>query len=64
MCAGAVPVASRVAVYDMLLSLLADRIRKVTFESLPGEAIEMAKDAILDTVGVTLAGAHDNTTAW
>jgi 2-methylcitrate dehydratase PrpD len=47
----------------MLLSLLADRIRNVTFEALPGEAIAMAKDAILDTVGVTLAGAHDNTTA-
>src|SRR5205823_13573256 len=42
---------------------LADRIRKVTFESLPSEAVAMAKDAILDTVGVTLAGAHDNTTA-
>ena len=62
MRAGAVP-ATGLLGSDMLLSLLADRIRKVTFETLPGEAIAMAKDAILDTVGVTLAGVHDNTTA-
>jgi 2-methylcitrate dehydratase PrpD len=47
----------------MLLSLLADRICKVTFESLPREAVETAKNGILDTVGVTLAGAQEKTTA-
>jgi 2-methylcitrate dehydratase PrpD len=47
----------------MLLRDLADRIRDVTFQKLPAAAVEMAKDGILDTVGVTLAGANDNTTA-
>src|SRR5437870_13224448 len=47
----------------MLLRELADRIRDVTFEKLPAAAVAMAKDGVLDTVGVTLAGAHDDTTA-
>jgi 2-methylcitrate dehydratase PrpD len=47
----------------MLLRSLADRICQVTFEALPGAAIEMAKEGILDTVGVTLAGAKEETTA-
>jgi 2-methylcitrate dehydratase PrpD len=47
----------------MLLRQLAERIRNVTFDALPGDAVAMAKDGILDTVGVTLAGAHDGTTA-
>ena len=47
----------------MLLRTLADRICQVTFEALPREAIATAKDGILDTVGVTLAGAKDDTTA-
>jgi len=47
----------------MLLRALADRICQVTFEALPHEAVAMAKQAILDTVGVTLAGAREETTA-
>jgi 2-methylcitrate dehydratase PrpD len=47
----------------MLLRALADRIAEVTFEALPGEAVATAKQGILDTVGVTLAGARDDTTA-
>ena len=47
----------------MLLRALADRIGEVTFEALPREAVATAKQGILDTVGVTLAGARDDTTA-
>jgi 2-methylcitrate dehydratase PrpD len=47
----------------MLLRALADRIAEVSFEALPGEAVATAKQGILDTVGVTLAGARDDTTA-
>jgi 2-methylcitrate dehydratase PrpD len=47
----------------MLLRALADRICDVTFEALPPEAVAMAKDGILDTVGVTLAGSPEETTA-
>jgi 2-methylcitrate dehydratase PrpD len=47
----------------MLLRALADRIAEVTFEALPREAVATAKDGILDTVGVTLAGAKEDTTA-
>jgi 2-methylcitrate dehydratase PrpD len=47
----------------MLLCELADRIRDVTFERLPASAVAMAKDGILDTIGVTLAGANEPTTA-
>jgi len=47
----------------MLLRALASRISEVTFEALPSQAIEVAKQGILDTVGVTLAGAQDETTA-
>ena len=47
----------------MLLRRLADHIRNVTFEALPSEAVAMAKDGILDTIGVTLAGAREETTA-
>ena len=45
----------------MLLRALADRIAEVSFEALPGEAVATAKHGILDTVGVTLAGARDDT---
>src|SRR5262245_14427433 len=48
---------------DMLLRALADRIAEVTFEALPSEAVVTAKEGILDTVGVTLAGAKEDTTA-
>jgi len=47
----------------MLLRALADRISQVTYEGLPDEAVATAKQGILDTIGVTLAGAHDETTA-
>jgi 2-methylcitrate dehydratase PrpD len=47
----------------VLLSALADRICNVKFEGLPGEAVATAKLAILDTIGVTLAGAKEETTA-
>ena len=40
----------------MLLRALADRIAEVTFEALPRAAVATAKEGILDTVGVTLAG--------
>ncbi len=38
---------------------LADRITSVTYESLPDDALHWARVAILDTVGVTLAGASE-----
>jgi 2-methylcitrate dehydratase PrpD len=47
----------------MLLRALADRIAEVTYDRLPAQAIEVAKQGIFDTVGVTLAGAQDETTA-
>src|SRR4029077_7757888 len=47
----------------MLLRELADRIRDVTYDKLPAAAVAMAKEGVLDTIGVTLAGAHDDTTA-
>jgi 2-methylcitrate dehydratase PrpD len=47
----------------MLLRALAERISQVTYDRLPAAAVAMAKGGILDTVGVTLAGAHDETTA-
>ena len=40
----------------MLLTELARRVRAIDFASLPREAIETARLAILDTIGVTLAG--------
>jgi 2-methylcitrate dehydratase PrpD len=42
---------------------LAKRINSLTYESLPAEAIHWAKVGILDTVGVTLAGADDPSAA-
>lgn len=47
----------------MLLERLADAARGITFESLPAEALGTAREAILDTVGVTLAGAGEDCTA-
>src|SRR5689334_13761762 len=47
----------------MALTLeLAKRINALTYDKLPPEAVHWAKVGILDTVGVTLAGAHENTT--
>ena len=47
----------------MLLRALADRICQVTFEALPPEAVATAQQGVLDTIGVTLAGASEETTA-
>ena len=41
---------------------LAKRINAVRYEELPPEAVHWAKVGILDTVGVTLAGAREDTT--
>jgi 2-methylcitrate dehydratase PrpD len=41
---------------------LAKRIVALRYEDLPGEAVSSAKMAILDTVGVTLAGAFEEAT--
>jgi 2-methylcitrate dehydratase PrpD len=41
---------------------LAKRINALSFNELPAEAIHWAKVGILDTVGVTLAGAREDTT--
>ena len=38
---------------------IAERIAAITYDDLPAEAVEWAKMAILDTVGVTLAGAGE-----
>jgi 2-methylcitrate dehydratase PrpD len=46
----------------MLLNDLAARICALRFQDLPAAAVVTAKEAILDTIGVTLAGAHDETT--
>jgi 2-methylcitrate dehydratase PrpD len=39
---------------------LAERIQSVTYDCLSDEALHWAKVAILDTVGCTLAGAHED----
>jgi 2-methylcitrate dehydratase PrpD len=41
---------------------LAKRINALRYEGLPGEAVHWAKVGILDTVGVTLAGAREDCT--
>src|SRR5262245_7861475 len=41
---------------------LAKRIYALRYEDLPPEAVRWAKVGILDTVGVTLAGAREDTT--
>jgi 2-methylcitrate dehydratase PrpD len=47
----------------MTLALeLAKRINALRYEDLPPEAVHWAKVGILDLVGVTLAGAHEDTT--
>jgi 2-methylcitrate dehydratase PrpD len=38
---------------------IAERIAAITYDGLPQEAVEWAKMAVLDTVGVTLAGAAE-----
>jgi 2-methylcitrate dehydratase PrpD len=41
---------------------LAQRVRALTYDDLPPEAVQWARVGILDTVGVTLAGSNDDST--
>ena len=41
-----------------LTEYLADFITSVSFEDIPGEAIQNAKNAILDFIGVAVAGSR------
>jgi 2-methylcitrate dehydratase PrpD len=41
---------------------LAQRIHAFRYEDLPDEAVFWAKQAIIDTIGVTFAGANEPTT--
>src|SRR5580704_5932199 len=43
-----------------LIEQIAEKIVAIRYDALPREAIHWAKAAILDTVGVTLAGAHED----
>ena len=43
-----------------ILEQLAENIAAVRFEDLPAAAVRWAKAAVLDTVGVTLAGAAED----
>ena len=45
-----------------LLEQIAEKIVAIRYEGLPAEAVHWAKAAILDTVGVTLAGANEDCT--
>ena len=45
-----------------LLDEVATRIRAISFDTLPAEAIETARYGILDTIGCTLAGADADST--
>jgi 2-methylcitrate dehydratase PrpD len=47
----------------MLLREIAAAVRGIKFLALPDLAVETAKEAILDTIGVTIAGAHAEATA-
>jgi 2-methylcitrate dehydratase PrpD len=42
-----------------LIEQIAEKIVAIRYENLPREAVEWSKTAILDTVGVTLAGSHE-----
>lgn len=46
----------------MLLSQIARRIAEIDYESLPSQALETSQQAILDTIGVTLAGSYSEAT--
>lgn len=46
----------------MLLDALGEKVAQFEYQHLPKLAVETAKDGILDTIGVTLAGAGDRTT--
>jgi 2-methylcitrate dehydratase PrpD len=45
-----------------IINGIAERIGRITYADLPPEAVHWAKAAILDTVGVTLAGAAEPST--
>jgi len=45
-----------------LIEQIAEKIAAIRYEDLPAEAVFWAKAAILDTVGVTLAGAREDCT--
>jgi 2-methylcitrate dehydratase PrpD len=47
----------------MLLSEIAAAILDIEFRTLPAQAVQTAKDAILDTIGVTIAGARSEAAA-
>jgi 2-methylcitrate dehydratase PrpD len=42
-----------------IIESIAERIAAIGYDGLPAEAVHWAKLAILDTVGVTLAGAGE-----
>ena len=42
----------------MLLREIAAAVLDIQFRTLPAQAVQTAKEGILDTIGVTLAGAH------
>lgn len=42
-----------------MLVEIADKLLRINFEGLPGEAVDTSRDAIFDTIGVTLAGAAE-----
>jgi 2-methylcitrate dehydratase PrpD len=46
----------------MLLSEIAAAVLDIQFRALPAQAVETAREAILDTVGVTIAGARSEAT--
>ena len=47
----------------MLLREIAAAVLDIQFRALPVLAVQTAKEAILDTIGVTIAGAHAEATA-
>lgn len=47
----------------MLLREIAAGVLDIQFSALPELAVQTAKEGILDTIGVTIAGAHDDATA-
>ncbi len=42
-----------------LIESITERLAAISYGDLPAEAVDCAKAAILDTVGVTLAGARE-----
>ncbi len=42
---------------------IADFVAEAAYEEIPAEALEVAKTAILDCIGVTLAGSREKSAA-